>query len=135
MKEWNNLSQEIRKSILYEVFKNSLLKFVRPTPNSLFNVSDSLVIKLTRLRLSLSHCREHKFNHNFQDTINPLCFFMCCQNFMNLRKCLMNELSKIGSCIRTLDEKSLTKLLLYGGGIYDSKTNKSIIGLYQIYLF
>ena len=26
-----------------------------------------------RLRLGLSHLREHKFKHNFQDSINPLC--------------------------------------------------------------
>ena len=56
IKEWNNLSPEIRKSVSYEVFKNSLLKFIRPSPKSLFNVSDSLGIKLlTRLRLGLSH--------------------------------------------------------------------------------
>ena len=120
-------------------FKNSKLKFIRPSPNSLFNVSDSLGIKLlTGLRLDLSHLREHKFNHNFQDTINPLCscslesestahFFLHCQNFTDLRKCLMNELIQIDLCILTLDDKSFMKLLLYGDGRYDSKTNKSII--------
>ena len=46
IKEWDNLSPEIRKSVSYEVFKNSLLKFTRPSPNNLFNVSDSLGIKL-----------------------------------------------------------------------------------------
>ena len=49
------------------------------------------------------------------------------QNFTDLRKCLMNEFIKIDSCILRLDGKSLTKLLLYGDGRYDSKTNKSII--------
>ena len=39
----------------------------------------------------------------------------------------MNELIKISSCILTLDEKSSTKLRVYGHGRYDSKTNKSII--------
>ena len=39
----------------------------------------------------------------------------------------MNELIKIDSYILTLDEKSFTKLDLYGHGRYDSKTNKSII--------
>ena len=73
VKEWNNLSPEIRKSVSYEGFKNSLLKFIRPSTNSLFKVSVSFGIELvTRLRLGLSHLREHKFNHNFQDTINPL---------------------------------------------------------------
>ena len=136
IKEWNNLSPEIRKSVSYEVFKNSLLKFIRPSPNSLFNVSDSLGIKLlTRLRLGLSHLREHKFNHNFQDTINPLCpcslesestthFFLRCQNFTDLRKCLMNELIKIDSCILTLDKKSFTKLLPYVDGRYNGKRTK-----------
>ena len=131
-------SSEVPKSVSYEIFKNSLLKFIRPSPNCLLNFSDNLAIKLlTRLRLGLSHLREHKFNHSFQDTINPLCscslesesathFFLCCQNFTDLRKCLINELIKIDPCIPTLDEKSLTKLLLYGDGRYDRKTNKSI---------
>ena len=39
----------------------------------------------------------------------------------------MNELIKIDSCILTLDEKSLMKLLQYGNDRYDCKTNKSII--------
>ena len=73
IKEWNNFSPEVCKSVLHEVFKNSLQKFIRSSPNSLFNVFGFLEIKLlTRLRLGLSYLREHKFNHNFQDTINPL---------------------------------------------------------------
>ena len=99
----NKVSPKIRKSVSYQVFKNSLLTFIRLSPNSLCNVSDSLGIKLlTRLRSGLSHLREHKFNHNFQDTINPICscslesestihFFLRCQNFKDFRECLMNE--------------------------------------------
>ena len=136
IKEWNNLNPEFCKSVSYEVFKNSLLKFIRPSPNSLFNVSGSLGIKLlTRLSLGLSHLREHKFNQNIQVTISPLCscslesestthFFLHCTGF---RKCLLNELIKIDSCILTLDGKSFMKLLLYGDDRYDTKTNKSII--------
>ena len=49
--KWNNLSPKNRKSVPYGVFK-----LTKPTPNSLFNVSDCLGIKLlTRLRLGLSH--------------------------------------------------------------------------------
>ena len=46
---------------------------------------------------------------------------------MDFRKCFMTEHIKIDSCILTLDEKSFTKLLLYGDGRYDSKTNKNLI--------
>ena len=63
-----NLSPKIRKSVSYEIFKNLLLKFIRPSPNSLFNVSDSLRNKLlTRLRLGFNHFREHKRNPSFQE--------------------------------------------------------------------
>ena len=71
IREWNKLSLEIRNSQSYSIFKKSLLKFIRT--NSVFNVSDIYGIKLlTRLRVGLSHLREHKFRDNFQDTINPL---------------------------------------------------------------
>ena len=39
----------------------------------------------------------------------------------------MNEFNTIDLCILTLDEKSFTKLLLYGDSRYDSKINNSII--------
>ena len=99
------------------------------------NVSDSLKIKLlTRLRLGFSYLIEHEFNQNSQDTVNPLCscslesestshFFLCCQKIKHLCKCLMNELIKIGSCIHTLYEKSITKLLQYGN--IDMTANKT----------
>ena len=74
IKEWNKLGLEIRNSELYSIFKKSLLKLARTIPNSLFSVADIYGVKLlTRLRVGLSHFREYKFRHNFQDTINPLC--------------------------------------------------------------
>ena len=54
-------------------------------------------------------------------------FFLRCQNFIDLLKCLMNELDKIDSCILTLEEKSFNKLLLYRNGRYDRKTSSGII--------
>ena len=116
-----------------------MLKFIRTIPNSVFNVVDIYGIKLlTRLRVGLSHLREHKFRHNFQDTINPLCscsleiestshFFLRCQNFITPRTNLMNELRKLDSNILNLDEISLTKLLLYGDSKYENNANKKIL--------
>ena len=60
-------------------------------------------------------------------------FFLRCQNFTDLRKCLKNEMIEIDSCILTLDEKSFTKLLIYGDGRYDKQ--KYNISFYQIHLF
>ena len=72
--EWNKLDPSLWNSASYNVFKNSILKFIRPSPNKIFQCHNPKGIKLvTRLRLGLSHLREHKFKHSFQDTLNPLC--------------------------------------------------------------
>ena len=139
IKEWNKLSLEIRNSESYSIFKNSWLKFIRTIPNSVFSVVNIYEIKLlTRLRVGLSHLREHKFRHNFQDAINPLCscslkiestshFFLCCKNFITPRTNLMNELRKLDSHILNLDEISLTKLFLYGDSTYENNVSKKIL--------
>ena len=76
-----------------------------------------------RLRVDLSHLREHKLGHNFQDTSNPLpsCsleieltshFFSALQNVITPRTNLMNKLCKPDSNNLNLDEIPLIKLLL-----------------------
>ena len=60
--EWNKLDREIRKSDSLNVFKLSLLKFVRPITNSVFETNNPYgLILLTKLRLGLSHLLYHKF--------------------------------------------------------------------------
>ena len=72
--EWNNLALNIRNSKTFSAFKESIFKFIRPSSNSIFNCHSPKGIKLiTSLRLGLSHLREHKFRHNFQDALNPIC--------------------------------------------------------------
>ena len=72
--EWNKLDPSIRNSASCNLFKNSILKFIRPSPNKIFQCLNPKGIKLvTRLRFGLSHLQEHKFKHTFQDTLNPLC--------------------------------------------------------------
>ena len=47
----------------------------------------------------------------------------------------MNELNKIDSCILTLDEKTFTKLLLYGDRRDDSKTNKRTMLAFDKFIY
>ena len=71
---WNKIDNNIRNSISVSAFKKQILKFIRPSPNSTFNVHNPHGIKLlTRLRVGLSHLREHRFRHNFQDYLDPFC--------------------------------------------------------------
>ena len=54
--------------------RSSILNHVRPRENSVFEVHDIKDVKLlTCLRLDFSHLNEHKFRHNFDDIINPMC--------------------------------------------------------------
>ena len=72
-KEWNKLYSEIRNAKTYASFQKMLLNFIRPLGNSTYKIYDSLEIKLlTRLRLGFSYLSEHKFRHNFADSMNPL---------------------------------------------------------------
>ena len=72
--QWNELDPTIKNLRSISLFKNALLKFIRPTAAYDFDGTDHFGLKLlTRLRLGLSHLNEHKLRHNFHDTINPLC--------------------------------------------------------------
>ena len=71
--EWNKLDLSFQNLASYNVFKNSILKFIRRSSNKIFQCHNPKGIKLvTKLRLGLSHLREHKFKRNFQDTLNTV---------------------------------------------------------------
>ena len=70
--EWNKSDLKCRKCT-YNVLRNHLLKSIQPLSNAIYNIHDHLEIPLlTRLRLGLSHLNEYRFNHNFDNCINPL---------------------------------------------------------------
>ena len=72
--EWNKLDLNIRNLESLNIFKKMLLKFIRPSGSSVFTCHNLRGVKLlTKSRLGLSHFREHKFKHSFQDTLNPIC--------------------------------------------------------------
>ena len=74
MIEWNKLDLSIRNSESLTSFEGTILKFTCPSENIVFLCINPKGIKLlTRLRLRLSDPREHRFKHNFQDTLNPVC--------------------------------------------------------------
>ena len=74
IKEWNNLSDELRKIESTVQFKTKILSFIRPKETSIFKIHDINGIKLlNRLRLHFSDLNEHKFRHNFRTTVDPMC--------------------------------------------------------------
>ena len=128
IKEFNKLDYQITHNLSFQSFRKFLIKSIRPVPNLLFDADDPHGVKLlTRLRVGLSHLKEHKFRHGFIDTIDPLCpcnmetesvshFFLRCLHYTNLRLDLMNELMKIDSNLLLYNDnahtKSIQKLLI-----------------------
>ena len=146
IKEWNKLSPEIRAIKSLNSFRNILLKTIKPIPNSVFDACDPHGLKLlTRLRVGLSHLREHKFKHGFNDTIDPFCpcnmeiesvshFFLRCDFFTDLRTDLMNDLFDVDQNILYYNENLLTEILLFGKDVFSHQTNSQILDLSISYI-
>ena len=137
--EWNKLDLNIRNSASLNTFKKQLLNFIRSCTNSIFDIDNPLGIKLlTRLRLGLSHLREHKFRHCFQDNLNSLCecgkhiestmhFFLHSTNFLIPRQNVFPKIRNIDDRILSQCEMQLTQTLLYGNRNYHASINRLII--------
>ena len=139
VKEWNALNTTTKNSESLSVFKKTFIKFIRPASNPIYNLHDPVGLKfLTRLRMSFSHLREHKFKHNFQDTLNPLCycslsiestehFFLSCVNFNQQRQILLNSLNQLDINNMDYQNKDLSNLLLFGSPDFDDFKNYHIL--------
>ena len=121
------------------MLKLSLLKFDRLVANSVFDINNSYGLKLlTRLCLGLSHLHYHKFRHNFQDCINPICvcglkiettthFLLHCPLLQSARQSLLINIKKINESILKKHDKLMTKTLLYGDDKFNFSCNKFAI--------
>ena len=136
--EWNKLDQNTRNSENLNIFKKKLLQFIRPSANSVFRCHNLKGVKLlTILRLFLSHLREHKFKHDFLDSLNPICscdkdiemsthFLLHCSNYFNERLTFLHIIRNNDGNIKKYDLK-VTETLLYGDSSLDDTNNTPIL--------
>ena len=109
--EWNKLVHDIRKSDSLNVITLSLYEIIRPVAISVFFINNPHGLKFfTRLRLGLINLRYHKFRHNFQDCINPICaycldiettthFLLHCPFLQSARQFLATNIKKFDESI------------------------------------
>ena len=109
-----------------------------PLPNFVHNLHNPNVLKLiTRIRLTLSHLNEHKFNHNFRDCVNPLCpcslqvestshFFLHCHYSIAIRKTLFHDLQSADENMLDQSDNEIVELLLYGSKRFNFQQNCSL---------
>ena len=133
--EWNKLGPNLRNSTSISIFKKNLLAFIC----SIYNINNPPGLKLlTRLRVNLSHLREHKFHHNFLDTLNPLCscsleiestshYLLRCSFYTHIRRTLLVNITDLIGDISVFSDDELTNLLLYGDNIHSIEVNASIL--------
>ena len=107
----------------------------------LFDCLNPIGIKyITRIRLELSHLREHKFKYSFQDTFNPICncsndvesainVFLHCPLYSKERHPLLSSLVNIDHTLLDNTDFSLTQILLFGNTTFNAKENTKIINL------
>ena len=93
---------------------------------------------VTTLRLGLSHLREHKFKHSFQDIVNPLCscgldietashYFLLSPLFHAERYTLLNNINENDSTIFSKSELVLTLILLYSDESFKDEVNLLVL--------
>ena len=127
IREWNKLDPDKRSCLSYDTFHKARLNFIRPSENKIFNIDDQVGIELlAKLRLGFSHLCEHKFRHNFEGTLNPLCsystdaettvhFFPLCLFFNDIRYQFFNDIREI-----LMND-------LNGSDAFDNKKNRKIL--------
>ena len=136
---WNNLDSCIRLSSSLSNFKTNINNFIRPKSTSFYSIRDKEGIKLlTKIRVTFSDLRDHRFNHNF-NCVNPTCrcgledetsvhYFLCCPRYNNLRTVYLSRISEIvKSDITILPKDHLAHLLTYGSNVYNDITNELIL--------
>ena len=136
---------------IYLSSRKSFLKFIRPSGNSVFRSHNPRGIKLlTRLRLGLSHLREHKFKHGFLDSLNPICScgqnietsthflvpnYYYVPNYFNERLTFLNIVKNIDRKILRKNDLKVTETLFYRDSSYDDTKNTLIINATMEFLF
>ena len=139
LRDWFNLDENIRNSESISIFKNRLLSFIRPAQNSVFNIFDPKGLKLlTRLRLEFIHLNKHRFRHNFEECVNPLCScrlktedtehdLLHCHHFTPPRINLMNSVNSVLYNFESLSDIDKKEFLLYGDPRLGNNKNRIIV--------
>ena len=88
--------------------------------------------------MGFSHLHEHKFRHNFRDTVSTMCdcgseiestqhFLLRCPFFNDERKKLFKSLHNIKLSILEFQKDFVANILLFGSEKFEETINKKIL--------
>ena len=137
---WNDIGPELREARSISIFKNNILKIIRPTKKSTFGIHNPKGIGwIFQIRVGLSPLKSHKMRHNFQDTPDDKCickseettqhFLLKCHIYNEHRLDLFQTLNPIllANGLYHLNDSAMVHLLLYGDEKLKVDTNKAIL--------
>ena len=139
IKEWSKLNVKIRNIKSSNKLKVTILNFIRPKGNSVFDTHDTNEIRLLiRLRLNFSHLNEHRFWHNFNDTVDPMCTCDCepettlyqllrCNLYSTQRLKLFNNVCILNPSLKGYSNEKLLNILLNVSEDFNCNMNKEIL--------
>ena len=139
LNSWCHLSSFIKSFPSLDTFKKRFIAFFNIRPNSVYGIHNPIGLKyLSCLRVGLSHLRDHKYNHNFNDTPSPLCtcsqgkedtehYLLFCPLYHTTRFELFGKLSDIISLVTFISPSYTSQLLLFGSKQYSDNINKKIL--------
>ena len=133
--DWNQLAIETRKSRSKAIFKNRLLKEVRPKKQSFFGLFHNSQIRyLTLLRMNLSPLNAHRNQHKFAN-VDPFCvdcgntedtehYLLKCKNYTSSRATMFQNLKDSNIDVSALPGRTVLAMLLFGSAdmTYDQNT-------------
>ena len=104
---------------------------------SIYNIFDPTGLK-SNLRLGFSYLNEHRFRHNFQDCLNPLCscsleiedtshYVLLCHHILHHRVDLMNSVKSVCDNFESIPDNVKKDLILFGDTRFDENKNKVIL--------
>ena len=93
------------------MFKKELLKFIRPEPNSTYNVNDTKGLKLLKIT----------------DIETTTHFLLHCPNHHCARKTLFHKINQVSGTISRQSDSTITKILLFGDNKLDFETYKVLL--------
>ena len=114
------------------------------------NFEINVIFLIKPLRLGLSHLREQKFKHSFQDSLNPFCscgkgevetsshYLLHCSNYSKERLGQRNTLKNIAMSTLQQSDSKFTSVLLFGDTSFDNNKNIFILtftGRFDVPLF
>ena len=74
MCECENINPELRTASSLGIFKAGINRIIRTIPEQVYGIHDPKGLALLKqFRIWLSALSFHKFRHNFNDSLNPLC--------------------------------------------------------------